>query len=223
MPEIVLSNAPLLKAISGDLAGLRQHAYGVFVAWLVVSALALRVGREFSLLGTKIDITKFTPAVGLLIFVASVTWLGFAGHLTAEAIAGLKDRLQLLDLSGAVGAKEVRVIAEFLDGGFRLDVNCAIDPARGAAFIGGNLCWSAAGAQTTGVFLLVLAGCVAAVLTFRAINLECGRRYETTFILAGVFCIGASVVALTYTGWVVFTSTEATVLHELRRAAITLR
>jgi len=223
MPEIVLSDAPLLKAISGDLAALRQHVFGVLVVWVIVSALALGVAREFSILGIKIDITKVPASLGLLVFVLSVAWLCFAGYLTAEAIAGRKDRLQLLDLSRAVGANNVHVIAEFLDGGFGLDVNCAIDPARGAAFIGSNLCWSAAGAQTTGLFLLMLAGCVAVILTFRAINLKDGERHETMIFLAGSFCIIASAVALMYTGWVVFTSAEATILHELRRAAVTLR
>jgi hypothetical protein len=193
------------------------------VAWVIVSALALGVAREFSVSGIKIDITSLPASFGLLVFVASVAWLSLAGYLTAEAIAGYKDRLQLLDLSSTVGAKEVRVIAEFLDGGFGLDVNCAIDPARGAVFIGSNLCWSAAGAQTTGLFLLLLAGCVAVILTFRAINLKDGGRHETMITFAAVFCIGASVLALMYTGWVVFTSAEATIVHELRRAAVPLR
>jgi len=165
MPEIVLSDAPLLKAISGDLASLRQYAYGVLVVWVIVSALAFGVAREFSIAGIKIDITKVPASIGLLVFVASVAWLCLACYLTAEAIAGYKDQYPLLDLTRAVGASQVHVIARFLDGGFGLDVNCAIDPARGAAFVGSNHCWSASGAQTTGLFLLVLAGCVAVILT----------------------------------------------------------
>src|SRR5689334_19884661 len=90
MPEIVLSDAPLLKAISGDLASLRQHAYGVLVVWLIVSALAFGVAREFSIAGIKIDITKVPASIGLLVFVASVVWLCLACYLTAEAIAGYK-------------------------------------------------------------------------------------------------------------------------------------
>jgi hypothetical protein len=39
MPEIVLSNAPLLKSISGDLAALRQHAFWMFLVWAALSTV----------------------------------------------------------------------------------------------------------------------------------------------------------------------------------------
>jgi hypothetical protein len=75
MPEIVLSNAPLLKAISGDLAALREQAYWMLLAWVVLSVVALGIGRQVSISIVQIDISKFAPKFCLLIFFASVGWL----------------------------------------------------------------------------------------------------------------------------------------------------
>jgi hypothetical protein len=131
MPEIVLSNAPLLKAISGDLAALRQHVFWVFMLWAALSAVALGIGREVSASIIKIDISKLAPSLSLLAVCLSVAWLYLAGDLTAGSISGYKDRLPLLDLSSARGAATVQLIIELLDGGFGLDAACAIDLPEG--------------------------------------------------------------------------------------------
>jgi hypothetical protein len=223
IPEIVLSNAPLLKNISGDLAALRQHAFWMLLVWVALSAAALGIGRQVSVSIVQIDISKLAPSLCLLAFFASVGWLYLAGDLTANSISGYKDRLPILDLSSARGAATVRLIIELMDGGFGLDAECAIDPTRGASFIGSNLCWSASAAQTMGMFAFFLMGCLTVVLIFRAIYLKSGKRHEAEMALAAAFCIIISTVALAYKGIEVFTAAETTILHELQRAAAAQR
>src|SRR4051794_37761390 len=101
MREIVLSNAPLLKAITSDLAALRVHAVWILVVWVALSASTLGIVREISVSNLKIDIAKVSPSLYLPIFLLAVGWLCCACFLTAGAIAGYRDRLALLDLSGA--------------------------------------------------------------------------------------------------------------------------
>ena len=220
MPEVVLSNAPLLKAISGDLASLPQYFFWVFVLWAILSAIALGIGRKVSVSIFEIDISKIAPSLCLVAFCASVGWLYFASDLTAGSISGYKDRMPRLDLSGAGGAVSIRPIIELLDGGFGLDAACAFDPNRGASFIGSDQCWSASGTQITAIVLFFLTGCLTVFLIFRAIYLKGGKRHDTAMILGGMFCIGASTVALAYVGNEVFTAAETTILHELQRVGV---
>ena len=184
-----------------------------------MSAVALGIGREVSASIIKIDISKLAPSLSLLAVCLSVAWLYLAGDLTAGSISGYKDRLPLLDLSSARGAATVQLIIELLDGGFGLDAACAIDPTRGASFIGSNLCWSASAAQTTGMFAFFLIGSLTVVLIFRAIYLQSGKRHDWLILAAG-FCNIVSTVALAYKGNEVFTAAETTILHELQRSAV---
>ena len=223
IPEIVLSNAPLLKNISGDLAALRQHAFWILLVWMALSAAALGIGRDVSISVIKIDIAKLAPSLCLLAFFVSVGWLYLASELTANSISGYKDRLPILDLSSARGAATVHLIIELMDGGFGLDAECAIDPTRGASFIGSNLCWSASAAQTMGMFAFFLIGCLTVGLIFRAIYLKSDKQHETAMIFAAAFCMIISTVAPMYKGIEVFTAAETTILHELQRAAAAQR
>jgi hypothetical protein len=223
MPEIVLTNAPLLKAISGDLATLRQYFFWVFVTWAALSAIALGIGRKVSISIFEMDISKIAPSLCLLAFCVSVGWLYFASDLTAGSISGYKDRMPRLDLSGAGGAASIRPIIELLDGGFGLDAACAFDPNRGASFVGSNLCWSASGTQITAIVLFFLTGCLTVILIFRALYLKGGSRHDMTMIFGGLFCIIASAAALTYIGNEVATAAETTILHELQRAGVARR